>query len=67
MTDAELCAQQGWLVGDLLTSTDEDVTETIRITAIGKQWVLAERVLRNGEDAPTDEANWSLQTRTWSK
>lgn len=67
MTDAELCIANGWVVGDVLTGTDGDVTESIRITAIGKQWVLAERLTCNGEDAPTDEANWCLQTRTWSK
>lgn len=54
-SDADLCRRQGWQAGDLLQGTARSSAETgrparviIRITAVGQELVLAQRVAVNG-------------------
>ena len=66
-TDAELCRKNGWVVGTRIQGTETGLnwtkTDTIEITAIGVEMVLARTVLPDGKFG--NEQAWSLQWRNW--
>lgn len=66
-SDADICREKGWAVGDVLAG-DEGFGETkIRITAIGEQAVLARKIAYDGRPLNCSEASWSLAYRDWQK
>jgi len=68
-TDADICRRKGWVVGTRLVGAESTdgwgYTDTIEITAIGVEMVLARTVLKDGKFG--HEQGWSLQWRDWKE
>jgi hypothetical protein len=68
-TDADICRRKGWVVGNYLVGTESSPsgvhTDTIEITAIGIECILARTVLPDGKFG--HEQGWSLQWRDWKE
>jgi len=66
-TDAAICRRKGWVVGTRIVGTEtgptQSFTDTIEITALGVEMVLARTVLPDGKFG--NEQAWSLQWRDW--
>lgn len=62
-TSAEAARHHGWTAGTVLSGDDEWGTETILITAVGENAVLARRLGPNGTYGP--ESAWTLGIRRW--
>jgi len=68
MTPAETCRQRGWKVGDVLEGKQPwaaGIVERIRLTAIGREFVLAAKLHTDGSEG--DEDPWALDGRKWHK
>lgn len=65
-TEAETCRLNGWSVGTLLVGDEGFGPETICITAIGQEKILAKRII-NHEGLAVDgyETTWTLKLREW--
>jgi hypothetical protein len=63
MTSVEKCRANGWVVGDHLAGDEGRGDEIIRITAIGEQCIIANRV----HPRPLPEGMWNLSHREWRK
>lgn len=65
-SDADKCRRKGWVVGTRLVGTESAGkyvhTDTIEITAIGVEGILARTVTDKGYGR---EQGWSLQWRDW--
>lgn len=66
-TDAETCRLNGWTVGTRLVGDDGRGPETIQITAIGDEVVVARVVDVGGTPVNRWEAMWMLSCREWSE
>ncbi len=64
LSDAELCRKNGWKRGTLLREEGYDPA-IIRITAVGKKSIRAERVSFAGE--PVEENVWTIKMRDWKR
>ncbi|NBW10816.1 MAG: hypothetical protein EBR82_22590 [Caulobacteraceae bacterium] len=72
MKAADVCRENGWVVGDRLVGTEEkgclaEDTSIIEITAIGRSNVLAVRVASQRYRVTGAELVWSLDHRDWRK
>lgn len=67
LTDAELCHENAWQVGTMLTGSEGYGPETIIITAIGEVNILARRLGTPMDKLRNDETNWTLKHRNWRK
>ncbi len=67
MNDADKCRSNGWIPGTLLVGDEGYGPTVIRITAIGKERMLAYRVTQNGESVEFLELPWTLCDRDWKK
>ena len=79
MTPADLCRKNGWEPGTLLRGTEYGTrythgkidperyenTDTIQITAVGLERILARRLIGDGEWS--DEGGWTLDLRKWAR
>jgi hypothetical protein len=70
-TNASICKENGWVVGDVLEGTEffREGQETcqIQITAIGEKMILAKRVWSTSGNHTSDEGLWTLSHREWKK
>jgi hypothetical protein len=68
LSSAEVCRQNGIVVGDTLEGDEGYGKERIVITAIGEEYILARRTMnRHGEAVRDREAVWTLSCRGWKK
>lgn len=68
LSDAEICRRNGWRPGTLIRGTEhfqsgKSQTNTIKITAVGEESILARCV--DGDGDP--EHSWTLKCREWKK
>ena len=62
----EFLQNNGWGVGTLLAGKQGGVVDVVEITAIGKQHILAQCVICNGEKIEDPrEGLWTFQWRDW--
>lgn len=64
---ADICKEHGWKVGTWLIGDEGYGPTVIRITAIGKNQILAERISHNGQLSESYESPWVLWNRDWQK
>ena len=67
-SDAEICRQNNWNVGDCLRGVEifgngSKHESIIKITAIGEKSILAKQI----KPVEFEEANWPLKHRNWEK
>ena len=66
MTETQRLYALGAKVGSRLIGTDEEGTDVIEITAIGKERFMAIKVMKNGKPFEDGhESNWTLSMRDW--
>jgi hypothetical protein len=66
-SDAEICREKGWQVGDVLEGDEGDGPTRILITAIGERHILAKELSHSGADRQRQESHWTVQAREWKK
>jgi hypothetical protein len=66
-SDAEICREKGWNVGDVLEGDEGDGPTRILITAIGERHILAKELSHSGADRQRQESHWTVQARKWKK
>ena len=68
MNAAETCRRNGWQVGDVLEGDEGHGPTRIRITAIGKEVILARPIMQSGRPIEDGyEWPWTLAYRDWKK
>ena len=66
MTETQRLYALGGKVGSRLTGTDEQGTDVIEITAIGRDNFMAIKVMKDGKIWQEGrETNWTLTLRDW--
>jgi hypothetical protein len=66
-SDAEICREKGWNVGDVLEGDEGFGPTRILITAIGERHILAKELSHSGADRQRQESHWTVQARKWKK
>jgi len=66
-SDAEICREKGWQVGDVLEGDEGDGPTRILITAIGERHILAKELSHNAADRQRQESHWTVQARERKK
>ena len=66
-SDAEICREKGWNVGDVLEGDEGYGPTQILITAIGEKHILAKELSHSGSDRQRCESHWTVQCREWKK
>ena len=66
-SDAAICRDNGWVVGDVLEGDEGYGPSRIVLTGIGERGILARQISHNGEETRGTEHSWTLQCRDWSK
>lgn len=67
MTSAQKCRKNGWNVGTLLVGNEGYGDTVIRITAIGRNNILAECVSHDEKSECGNESWWTLRHRKWRR
>jgi hypothetical protein len=64
LSPADICRENGWIVGTRLIGDEGYGPETIEIMAIGESQILCKWTWANGK---TEESSTTLACREWSK
>lgn len=67
MHAADRCRQEGWKVGDRLIGMERGHVDTIEITAIGMEKILARVIECNRGFVHCGESLWDLEGRFWRR